>query len=187
MRVTAPAITKTHTWHLDTSHTEAAFAVRHLMISTVKGHFTGITGKVTTEDDDFATATVDLTIDASTISTRDDGRDAHLKSADFFDVANFPTIIFKSRQVTPVSGTRYTVTGDLTIHGVTRSVSLDVDNEGLVKDPWGNEKAGFSARGVINRKDFGLTWNLALETGGVLVGDEVKLSLEVEVTRQKDE
>jgi polyisoprenoid-binding protein YceI len=181
------AVARTHTWHFDTSHTEAGFAVRHLMISTVKGHFHGVTGSVTTEDDDFTTAKVDLTIDATTVNTRDIARDAHLRSADFFDVERFPALTFKSRTVKRSGKDRYTVTGELSIRGVTREVSLDVDAHGLVKDPWGNEKAGFSATGQINRKDFGLVWNMALETGGVLVGDDVKLHLDVELTRQKAE
>lgn len=176
-----------HSWHVDPHHVEAGFAVRHLMISTVKGHFRTVSGVVTTDGDDFTTAKVDLTIDARSIETRDDARDTHLKSADFFDAERFPSLTFKSGRVTATAPRHYVVTGDLTIRDVTREVSLDVVAEGFVRDPWGNEKAGFSATGSINRKDFGLTWNVALETGGVLVGDEVKLNLEIELTRQKDE
>jgi polyisoprenoid-binding protein YceI len=176
-----------HTWHVDPQHIEVGFAVRHLMISTVKGHFRTASGVVTTEGDDFATAKVDLTIDAGSIETREAARDAHLKSADFFDVERFPSLTFVSRRVTATAPKHYVVTGDLTMHGITREVSLDVVAEGFVRDPWGNEKAGFSAKGQVNRKDFGLTWNVALETGGVVVGEDVKLNLEIELTRQKEE
>ena len=175
------------TWHVDPQHVEVGFAVRHLMISTVKGHFRAVTGVVRTEADDFTAAEVELTIEARSLETRDEARDAHLRSADFFDVDQYPTLTFKSRRVTAPTKHHYVVVGDLTIHGVTREVSLDVVAEGVARDPWGNEKAGFHATGSINRKDFGLVWNVALETGGVLVGDEVKLNLDIELTRQKDE
>jgi polyisoprenoid-binding protein YceI len=184
--IAAPAKVR-HTWHVDPQHVEVGFAVRHLMISTVKGHFRTVSGVIRTEADDFATAEVDLTIDARSIETRDEARDAHLRSADFFDVEKYPTLTFKSRRVTSPMKHHYVVVGDLTIHGVTREVSLDVAAEGFVRDPWGNEKAGFHATGAVNRKDFGLVWNVMLETGGVVVGDEVKLNLEIELTRQKDE
>jgi polyisoprenoid-binding protein YceI len=184
--ITAPEKAR-HTWHVDPQHVDLGFAVRHLMISTVKGHFRAVSGVIHTEADDFTTAEVELTIDARSIETRDDARDAHLRSADFFDVEKYPTLTFKSRRVTSTAKHHYTVVGDLTIHGVTREVSLDVVAEGFVRDPWGNEKAGFHATGSVNRKDFGLAWNVVLETGGVVVGDEVKLNLEIELTRQKDE
>jgi polyisoprenoid-binding protein YceI len=182
----APATTLTRTtWQLDPSHLELGFAVRHLMISTVKGRFGAATGTVTTDGDDFATAEVEVAIDAASLDTRESARDTHLRSADFFDVERFPAITFKSRTVTPQTGRgRYTVVGDLTIRGVSREISLDVTTEGFVRDPWGNEKAGFSAVGHLNRTDYGLTWNAALETGGVLVGEEVKLHLDVELTKK---
>jgi polyisoprenoid-binding protein YceI len=183
---TAPDTVR-HTWHVDTQHVEAGFAVRHLMISSVKGHFRTVSGIVKTVGEDFSTAEVDLTIDAKSIETRDEGRDAHLKSPDFFDVEKFPSLTFKSTKVTSIAKNQFTVSGNLTIRDVTRPVTLDVVSEGFVRDPWGNEKAGFSAKGILNRKDFGLTWNVALETGGVLVGDDVKLNLEIELTRQKAE
>jgi polyisoprenoid-binding protein YceI len=186
MTVSAPD-TARHTWHVDTQHVEAGFAVRHLMISNVKGHFRAVSGVVKTQGEDFSTAEVDLTIDAKSIETRDEGRDAHLKSPDFFDVEKYPSLTFKSTKVVSTTKNHYTVTGDLTIRDVTRPVTLEVVAEGFVRDPWGNEKAGFSAKGLLNRKDFGLTWNAALETGGVLVGDDVKLNLEMELTRQKSE
>lgn len=171
-------------WHVDPSHVEAGFAVRHLMISTVKGRFSGISGRVTVTGDDFATASVEATIDVNTIDTREPKRDEHLRSADFFDVARFPTMTFRSRRVDRSTKNHYRLIGDLTIRDVTREVVFDVMGEGLVRDPWGSERAGFSATAVLNRKDFGLTWNVALETGGVLVGDDVKLSIDVELVRQ---
>jgi len=177
---TAPGLT---TWQLDPSHVEAGFAVRHLMISHVKGRFGTVVGTVLVQGDDFATAQVDVTIDAASVDTREPKRDEHLRSADFFNVEKFPTLTFKSRRVEPTDPDHYRLIGDLTIHGVTREVALDVVTEGLVRDPWGNEKAGFSAKGLIKRSDFGLHWNAALETGGFVVGDEVKLSIDVELTK----
>ena len=171
------------TWSVDPSHVEVGFAVRHLMISTVKGRFGTVLGTVLVDAGDFSTASVDVTIDAASIDTREPKRDAHLRSADFFDVETYPTLTFKSRRVEPRGADRYTLVGDLTMHGVTREVALDVTTEGMVRDPWGNEKAGFSAKGVINRRDFGLHWNAALETGGVVVGEEIKLAIEVELTK----
>jgi polyisoprenoid-binding protein YceI len=151
----------------------------------VKGRFGAATGTVSTDGDDFATAEVEVSIDAASLDTREPARDTHLRSADFFDVQQFPAITFKSRTVRPQTGHgRYTVAGDLTIRGISREIALDVTTEGFVRDPWGHEKAGFSAVGHLNRKDFGLTWNVALETGGVLVGDEVKLHLDVELTKK---
>jgi len=177
----APART---VWNLDPSHLDVGFAVRHLMISTVKGRFGSVAGTVSVEGDDFATAKVDVSIDTASVDTREPKRDEHLRSADFFDVARFPTMTFASTRVERVTKNRYTLVGDLTIRGVTREVSLDVMSEGLVRDPWGFERAGFTASGHLNRKDFGLTWNVALEAGGVLVGDDVKLTFEVELMRQ---
>jgi len=181
--IATPASSGVTTWQLDPSHVEAGFAVRHLMISHVKGRFGTVVGTVLVEDDDFATAKVDVTIDAASIDTRESKRDEHLRSADFFDVEHFPTLTFSSRHVEPKGADRYRLVGDLTIHGVTREVALDVVTEGRVKDPWGHDKAGFSAKGLIKRSDFGLTWNAALETGGFVVGDEVKLSIDVELTK----
>jgi len=181
---TAPGTTDLSTWQLDPSHLEFGFAVRHLMISTVRGRFGAVRGVVSVDHDDFATASVDVTIDAASVDTREPKRDEHLRSADFFDVARFPTLTFTSRRVDPVGPGRYTLVGDLTIHGVTRGVSLDVSAEGFGRDPWGNERAGFSAKGAIKRSDFGLVWNQVLEAGGIAVGDEVKLNIEVELIRQ---
>ena len=179
--VNAPAVT---TWRVDPAHTNAGFAVRHLMISTVRGRFSEVDGTVDVAGDDFGTAKVRVSIGTASVDTREPKRDEHLRSADFFDAGRFPTIDFVSRQIEKAGEGRYAVTGALTIRGVTRDVTLDVAAEGQVRDPWGGLRAGFSAKGVINRTDFGLTWNAALETGGVLVGEEVKLSIDLELVQQ---
>lgn len=178
-----PATTKT-TWAIDPAHTHVEFAVRHLMISTVKGRFGDVQGTVTASDDTFRDAAVDITIGVASIDTRQADRDAHLKSADFFEVEKFPTMTFKSTSVEP-KGDDIRVVGQLTIRGVSKEVVLAVTPEGTGKDPWGGERAGFSATAKVNRKDFGLTWNQALETGGFVVGDEIKISLDVELVKQK--
>jgi polyisoprenoid-binding protein YceI len=160
------------------------FAVKHLMIFVVRGWFADVTGTVVMDDSDLAKAEVDVVIDAHSIATREAHRDAHLKSRDFFDAEKFPQITFKSTRVTDVEGDQFTLVGDLTILGVSREVTLDVTSEGRVKDPKGAERAGYSAVARVNRKDFGLMWNETLETGGVLVGDEVKISLDLELVKQ---
>lgn len=172
------------TWTIDASHSEVGFSVKHLMISTVRGRFAGVAGTVTYTPGDFASASADITIDAATIDTREEKRDAHLRSADFFDVEKFPTLTFKSRRVQGASAEAFQLVGDLTIRDVTREVVLDVAFEGTQKDPWGNTKAGFTATTRISRTDFGLTWNAALETGGVLVGDDIKIGLDVQLLQQ---
>jgi len=170
-------------WVLDPSHSLLEFSVKHMMISTVKGRFSGIEGVLYADLPDFTTAEVEASADASTVDTREPQRDQHLKSADFFDVEKFPKLTFKSKRV-ETAGDGYRMVGDLTIHGVTREVAFDVSFEGTGKDPWGNERAGFSATGKVDRKDFGLQWNAMLETGGVLVGDQVKISIEAEAIKQ---
>ncbi|MGE5589428.1 MAG: YceI family protein [Bacillota bacterium] len=170
-------------WVLDPSHTLAEFSVKHMMIATVKGRFSGVEGVVYADLPDFTTAEVEATIDASTVDTREGQRDAHLRSADFFDVEKFPKITFKSKRIDR-NGDDYRMIGDLTIRDVTREIALDVTFEGTGKDPWGNERAGFSATGKVDRKDFGLQWNTVLETGGVLVGDQVKIAIEAELVKQ---
>jgi len=172
------------TWSIDRAHSHVEFAVRHLMISTAKGRFTEVSGTVRSDDADPAKGEVDIAIDVASIDTREAQRDAHLRSADFFDAENFPTITFKSRRLSEVKGGRFKIVGDLTIHGVTREVVLDVTSEGRGKDPWGGERAGFNATTKIKRSDFGLTWNQLLETGGVAVGDDVKISVDVELVKQ---
>jgi polyisoprenoid-binding protein YceI len=174
----------TTTWNLDPVHSVAEFKVRHMMISNVKGQFTGISGVLHFDEADIANSRVEATIAASSINTRDPQRDAHLKSADFFDVEKFPALSFVSTRVQPAGDGELKVEGDLTIHGVTRKVTFQVEGPTpAAKDPWGNTRLGLSATAKINRKDFGLTWNAALETGGILVGDEVTLTLDVQFVK----
>ncbi len=173
--------TATTTWNIDAAHSAAEFKVKHMMISNVKGKFTGLSGVLSLDEADVTKSAIEASIPINTISTGDEQRDGHLKSADFFDAEKFPTMTFKSAKVTPASGGEFTVTGDLGLHGVTKPVTFDV--EGLsqpAKDPWGNLRIGLSATAKINRKDFGLTWNSALETGGVLVGEDISITLDVE-------
>lgn len=172
------------TWQIDASHSAAEFAVKHLMIATVKGHFGDVKGTVTVDDADPKAARVDVAISVASIDTREEKRDAHLKSADFFDVERFPAITFKGKRLDGVLDGEFKLVGDLTIRDVTREVTLSVESAGRAKDPWGGERAGYAATTKINRKDFGLGWNVALETGGVLVGDEIKISIDVELLKQ---
>ena len=176
--------TTTTAWNLDPIHSTAEFKVKHMMISNVKGQFTGIFGALTLDEADIENSRVEASIDAASINTREAQRDAHLKSADFFDVERFPTLTFRSTRVQRAGDDELKVTGDLTIHGVTRKVVFKVEGPTApAKDPWGNTRIGLSATTKINRKDFGLTWNAALETGGILVGDEVALTLDVEYVK----
>jgi polyisoprenoid-binding protein YceI len=175
----------TTVWTLDPTHAEVGFAVRHLMISTVRGRFGAPSGTVTIDERDPRTAKVDVAIDVSSIDTRQEQRDGHLRSPDFFDVERFPAMRFVSKRIEGDLTDEFTIVGDLTIRDVTREVTLDVTAEGRGMDPWGNERAGFSAKAKINRGEFGLTWNQALETGGVVVSDEVKLSIDVELVKQQ--
>jgi polyisoprenoid-binding protein YceI len=178
---------KTTTWQVDPSHTHLEFAVRHLMIATVRGRFSDVAGTVIVPGDDFSRAQVEATVRVASIDTREPQRDGHLKSSDFFDVEKHPTMTFRSRRVERTSGgaDRYRLVGDFTLHGVTKEILLEATLEGLAKDPYGNERAGFSAKGTINRKDFGLAWNQVLETGGVLVGDEVKIAIDAEIVARR--
>ncbi len=180
----AAAIPQAAVWKIDPAHSAAEFKVRHMMISNVKGNFGGIEGTLTLNEADVAKSAVEATIDATSLNTRDAQRDAHLKSADFLDVEKFPKFSFKSTQISRGDEGELKVAGDLTIHGVTRNVVFAVESLSQpAKDPWGNTRVGLSATTKINRKDFGLTWNAALETGGVLVGDEVTISLDVQFVR----
>ena len=176
--------TTTTTWTLDPAHTLVEFAAKHLMITTVKGRFTDVSGTIHMDETDPSASSVEAVIKAASIDTRTDQRDAHLKSADFLEVERFPEITFRSTKLERVGDAHYRVTGDLTIHGVTKPVVLDVSDEGRTKDPWGGERAGYSAKTKINRKDFGLGWNVALETGGILVGEDVTIRLEVQFVKQ---
>jgi len=177
--LTANTTTK---WVLDSTHSELVFKVKHLMISNVKGEFRKFTATI--DGDDFTKSTIQVSIDASSIYTNDDNRDGHLKGADFFDVENYPEISFLGKSFRKQSNEKYLLVGSLTIKGITKEINLDVEFGGLNKDPWGNEKAGFSVSGIINRKDWGLNWNAALETGGVLVSEEVKINAEVQFVKQ---
>jgi polyisoprenoid-binding protein YceI len=175
----------TRVWEIDPAHSSAQFSVRHLMISNVKGEFTKVSGRVSLDEDAIERASVEAVVDVATISTREPDRDAHLKSPDFFDVANFPVMTFKSRRVEKNSGGILKLTGDLTLRGTTRPVTFRVEGPSApVKDPWGKVRRGASATAKINRKDFGLTWNAALETGGFVVGDEVSITLDIELVEQ---
>ena len=170
------------TYNIDPAHSSAQFVVRHMMITNVRGGFSGIKGTIVYDAENPSASTVDAVIDAGTISTLDAQRDAHLKSADFLDVEKYPAITFKSKKVVSEGPDEAKVTGDLTIHGVTQEVTLKVDGpaEGG-KDPWGNVRIGASGATKLKRSDFGLTWNAALETGGILVGDDLKIELEVQM------
>jgi len=169
------------TWKLDPAHSSAEFKVKHMMISNVKGTFSGLSGTLQLDETDRTHSTVEASIDVSTISTGDAQRDGHLKSGDFFDAETFPTITFKSSNIDSTGGPEYEVSGDLTIRGVTHPVIFKVEDLSTpAKDPWGNQRIGLSATTKINRKDFGLGWNAPLETGGVLVGEDVTITLEVQ-------
>ena len=171
-------------WEIDSGHSGINFSVRHMVVAKVRGKFARWNGGFIAEDGDLARAQVNVVIDASSIETGVTERDAHLKSPDFLDVASFPEITFKSSGVEKRSDALVRVTGALTIRGVTREVTLDVEYSGRANDPWGNERAGFTATTTIERKDFGLTWNQALEAGGVVVGDRVSIEIEVEAVKQ---
>ncbi|MEF3304371.1 YceI family protein [Paenibacillus sp. GYB003] len=171
-------------WAVDPTHSSIDFSVKHMMIANVKGSFHSFEAKVNADPEDLTTADVEFAIDVNSIDTRNGDRDAHLRSADFFDTEKYPKITFKSTRIASKGDGEYDVTGDLTIHGVTRSETFQVTFEGAGKDPWGNEKAGFSAKGKIKRSDYGLTYNAVLEAGGVLIGDEIKISLDIEGVKQ---
>lgn len=180
---TAP-ITTTSTWQVDPVHSVVEFKVKHMMISHVKGQFTGVSGVLAFDETDVTKSRVEITIDASTINTRDPQRDTHLRSADFLDVEVYPTLTFQSTSVQRTGAEEETVTGDLTIHGVTREVVFQVEGPTPPsKDPWGQTRRGLSATAKISRQEFGLTWNAALEAGGLLVGDEVTITLDVQFVK----
>jgi polyisoprenoid-binding protein YceI len=177
-----PANAGTTTWQIDPMHSSAQFAVTHLMISTVRGEFHGLKGTLNLDDKDITKSTVEVTIDVNSVDTREPNRDAHLKSPDFFDVAKFPTLTFKSTKVEQVSPGQLKVTGDLTIHGVTKQVVLNVDGPKTpIKDPMGMQRTAVSATTKINRQDFGVSWNKSLDSGGVVVSDEVRITIDVEL------
>jgi polyisoprenoid-binding protein YceI len=173
-------------WEIDPAHSSANFSARHLMVSKVRGRFTSFHGTITVPDA-AVQSSVNVVIDTASIDTRDDNRDTHLKSPDFLDVEKYPTITFESTGVSALSGEHFTLSGNLTIREVTRPVELAVEFNGIQQDPWGGTRAGFDAKTEFSRKDFGLEWNVALEGGGVLVGDRVTVELEVEAVKQADE
>ncbi len=174
------------TWTLDPAHSLAEFAVKHLMISTVKGRFGDMTGTLHLDPARPTDSRVEVDLDVSSVTTSDEKRDTHLKSADFFDVGKYPSMKFRTTGVEGDINGRFKLIGDLTIRDTTRRVVLDANAEGRVKDPWGGERMGFTASGRINRTEFNLTWNVALEAGGVLVGDDVRLSIEAEFLKQNN-
>ena len=181
-----PCLVGASTWQIDSAHSSAQFAVRHLMVSTVRGTLGPVTGTVNLDEADPTKSSVEASVDANGIDTREPKRDAHLKSPDFFDVAKYPTITFKSKKVTKVSDTKFQVTGDLSMHGVTKEVVLDVEGSPKpFKDPMGNLKLGGSATTKLNRKDFGIEWNKTMDGGGVVVSDTVDVTIDIELIGAK--
>jgi polyisoprenoid-binding protein YceI len=172
------------TWNIDPSHSAIAFSVRHMVVSKTRGRFNKWSGQLRFDAANPSASSVEVDIDPASLDTGDTQRDAHLRSADFFDVEKYPTASFRSSKVELAGEGRYLVTGNLTVHGITQPVVLDVSYEGSGKDPWGGERTGFSATTTIDRKHFGLEWNKALETGGLLVGEKVELNLEIEAVKQ---
>jgi polyisoprenoid-binding protein YceI len=175
------------TWELDASHTNVEFSVKHLMIANVKGRFADVTGTLKGDMADPSAFELEVSIDAASIDTRQEQRDAHLRSPDFFDADKWPRIRFIGKRVESQSGDRFRLIGDVTIRDVTRELTLDVVSEGAVRDPWGNSRIGFSAQAKLDRRDFGLVWNQVLEAGGLTVGDEVKISVDAEFTAVAEE
>jgi polyisoprenoid-binding protein YceI len=172
------------TWAIDPTHSEIGFKVKHMMFTNVSGKFNQFEAAIENEDDDFSTSKISFSAEVNSVDTGNGDRDNHLRSADFFDVENFATLTFNSTSVQKVNEGLYHINGDLTIKDVTKNTTLEAEYSGLMKDPWGNTKIGLSLNGKINRKDFGLTWNAALETGGVLVGEDIKLAAEVQFVKQ---
>lgn len=183
--MTTATRTSTGTWTIDSAHSIAEFAVKHMMVSTVKGRFRSLDGRAYIDEEEPTGSRVTASIDTRSIDTAEPDRDAHLRSADFFDVERFPEIIFASKRVERADGDDWKITGDLTIRDVTREVVLDTEYEGQIVDAWGKQRAALSAETAINRKDFGLTWNRAIEAGGVVVGDRVRITLHIALVKQE--
>jgi polyisoprenoid-binding protein YceI len=182
---TIPALSQAANYQIDPDHSSFQFKVRHLMVSNVKGDFNKAKGSVIIDDSNITNLKVELTIETASVDTGHAKRDEHLRNADFFDVAKYPTVTFVSKKVIQAGQGKLKVTGDLTLHGVTREITMDVEGPTQeIKDPWGKFRRGATATGKINRKDFGLTWNRALETGGVVVGEDVDIYVEVELIKQ---
>ena len=171
-------------WILDPTHSDVQFKIRHLMITHVNGSFGKFTAEVETKDDDFENAKISFSAEVDSITTGNEQRDGHLKSADFFETSQYPTLTFVSTKFEKISGEEYSLSGDMTFHGITKNVKLQVEHGGIIKDPWGHTRTGFTVEGKINRKDFGLTWNAATEAGGVVLSEEVKLHINVEFVKQ---
>lgn len=185
--MTAKTATDTTIWTIDPTHTSVEFAAKHMMLTTVRGRLPSVAGSIVTNNVDPSKSTATVEFDTASVDTRAEQRDEHLRSADFLDIEKFPKIRFTSSRLDGVSleaGAQFKLVGDLTIRDVTREVSLSVTTEGIGQDPWGGERISFSATGVIDRRDFGLTWNAALETGGVLVSNDIKLAIEVQAVKQ---
>ena len=177
----------TKVWNVDVAHSGVNFSVRHMVISKVRGKFAKFSGRLELDEKDLTRSTVEVHIDASSIETGVGDRDNHLRSPDFLDVEKFPELTFKSQRIEKLADDRYRVVGDLTIHGVTREVPLEVEAGGSTKDPWGNDRIGFQARTHIDRRDYGLVWNKAIDAGGVVVGDRIDIEIEIEGVRVADQ
>lgn len=186
-RTVAPEVTGVARWEIDPVHSEIAFSVRHMMVATVRGRFNQFQGVIEFDPAHPESGRVEVTIDAASIDTRNEQRDNHLRSPDFLNVEQYPTITFVSKRIEPLGDNRFRVVGDLTIRGVTREVALEAEFLGVGKDPWGGERAGFTARTKLNRHDFGASWNVALEAGGFLVGDTLDVTIDIEAVRKPDQ
>ena len=181
-----PSPAATTTWQIDPAHTAAGFSVKHMMIATVRGQFKGVTGTVNWDDQDISNSIVDVTIDANTVDTGEPKRDADLKSANFFDAAQYPTITFKSTKIERISAAKMKVAGNLTIHGVTKAVVLDVEGpSGAIKDPYGKTRVALNATTTVNRMDYGVKWNAKMDGGGIVVGDDVNINIDLEMIKKE--
>lgn len=176
---------KTTVWNFDPAHSRLEFAAKHMVIATVRGHFDSYNVSVRTDGDDFLTADIDVTIDTASINTGIADRDAHLKSDDFFNAEKYPQLVFKGKSIKKVDDQNYKLIGDLTIRDITKEIELDVEYGGIISDPWGNTRAGFSLTGSIDRFEYDLKWNALIETGGAVVGKTIKLAGEIELVKQK--
>ncbi len=183
----AEEVIKLQSWNIDGVHSKIRFSARHMVISEVEGQFNKFDFSFSIEGDDLTTSQIELTIDANSVDTRNNDRDNHLRSSDFFDVKKYPEIKFKSSSVKKVNDEKYKLTGDLTIKDITKPVELDVTYGGQIKDPWGNTRAGFNVKGSLNRFDYGLKWNNLIETGGAVVGKTINISCDIEVVKQEEE
>jgi polyisoprenoid-binding protein YceI len=184
LTVSSPAATTT--WQIDPAHTAAGFSVKHMMIATVRGQFKGVTGTVNWDDQDLSNSIVDVTIDTNTVDTGEPKRDADLKSANFFDVAHYPAITFKSTKIERISAAKMKVAGNLTIHGITKPIVLDVEGpSGAIKDPYGNTRVALNATTTVNRMDYGVKWNAKMDGGGIVVGDDVNINIDLEMIKKE--